>query len=127
MLSTWTRYIQDLVHTKYIDKAAIFNIEKQEFLAISDHFPVTPDELNVVLQKFEYIDNKSLIVGGVTYCIRRTDRTRGIMAWNTDGTGCTVCRACNLLIVTYHKKLKKATKCNEATMELGDFFSTKVM
>lgn len=127
-ITTWEKYISDLLGSDIITHAGIYDL-KGWTLAKSEDFHVTREEaqkLRYQLENNHCAWENGLTVNRQHYKTRLADGARGIMA-KSGLKGVSVCKTRSLIIVGVHREHIPPEECNNVVMSLGDFFYNKAL
>ena len=128
-LRNWPGYIADLATSGHVCDAALYDLRGGRLATSCDAFGLSFEEFSAVM--YGFIDMCALRENGVSvagkrYNVCSADGRRGIMGRvGLPAEGCSLCKTNELLIVATHSDTMKGKLCNQAVMDMGDFFHKK--
>lgn len=126
LLADWASYVDDLKATGHVADAALYELPSGRQLASSrPQFTLTDSEFRELAGDVlrSSCPRRGICINGCSYRVHASDGRFGLMGKSGfPVAGCSVCRTRTLLIVAVHRAGMKPAVCNEAVMNMGDFF-----
>ena len=130
-LKSWQSYVNDLKSCEHISDAALYDNEGKLLATSNDSFGLNDTEYGDIINGFRnenVLIQKGIWISGLQYNVFMNDCHFGIMGKRGfPSAGCSICKTRKLLIVAVHKPGMRPAVCNEAVMNMGDFFRRKDM
>ena len=128
-IKEWSCYINDLTSSVHISDAIIYDQDGTLLATSQEDFNLSKKEYADILEGFRYLgylERKGISINGQGYKVYLNDDHFGIMGKaGFPAAGCSICKTRKLLIVAVHKPGMSPAVCNEAVMNMGDFFIQK--
>jgi hypothetical protein len=131
-LKSWHSYVSDLASCDHISQAALYDCHGVQLATSSPEFGLSPEEYEKLVCGFRHpgsLERAGIWINGECYKVHLNDCHFGLMGKRDFPVpaGCSVCKTRKLLIVAVHKPGMRPHACNEAVMNMGDFFRRKDM
>lgn len=131
-LKSWDSYVSDLTSSDHVSHAALYDCNGKQLATSNPEFGLSSVEYDNLVQGFRQptsLERQGVWINGNNYKVHLNDHHFGLMGKRDFPVpaGCSVCKTRKLLIVAVHQSGMQPDACNEAVMNMGDFFRRKDM